>query len=160
MIAALALTLQAVIPPVFVPPAPPAPPAPPRLPAGKQDRSDRMRVDVVLRTPEAVLWQGTLTLANGGASWRESVSEAGDCSTRYGDGAIQREASVQLYRQRSGSGEGDETVQVNVRWVRPADGAAACGSTRTVELRQSVDLSTGPARLVGDGGLVVELRRR
>ncbi|MBB4154020.1 hypothetical protein GGQ80_001930 [Sphingomonas jinjuensis] len=154
MIAALALAFQRVPPPLYVTTGPMRPSA------GAEVRPEPMRVDVTLRGPGATLWQGQLALGQGGASWRESVSEAGGCTTPYGEGTVQREASIQLIRQRNGAADPGASVQVSVRWVCPAEARGGCGATRTVELRQSVDLSTGPARLTGDGGLVVELRRR
>lgn len=153
MIAALVLALQLMPPPLYVPGSP-------ARGSAVENEIDPMRVEVTLRALDATLWQGQLALAQGGASWRESVSEAGNCATVFGEGTVQREASIQLIRQRNGAADSSGSVLVTVRWTRPVEASGGCGATRTVELRQTVDLSTGPARLTGDGGLVVELRRR
>ncbi|MGK6324110.1 hypothetical protein ACMGDM_13660 [Sphingomonas sp. DT-51] len=73
----------------------------------------------------------------------------------FGYGA-QNEVSVQLSSERGGQAA---MLAVTVRWARPVE--EGCGGTRTVELREAVPMpGSTPVVLRGDGGLVVELRRR
>ena len=68
---------------------------------------------------------------------------------------------VNIDLNQFGFGADPARTSISVRWVRPAgEGCAELGS-RTVEIRQAVILPAGQTvTLSGDGGLVVELRRR
>ncbi|WP_019514840.1 hypothetical protein [Sphingomonas sp. Mn802worker] len=141
-------------------------PAPIVTRSSASDRMAAMResvpLDVVVRVPQGVLRSGRLLVDGArGASWRQSQSEAVASSCEQVDlpfGASQREASVTLRRVMR-SDMADDLFSVEARWTRPRD--AGCGGTSTIELRQTVTLAVGATQtLKGDGGLVVELRRR
>lgn len=155
----------------LVPPAPPllrsyaAPPIV-ALPTTPSDRTvalrERVAVGIVVRAPQGVLWSGNLWVdAMRGASWRQSESEALEPNCALGDqsyGTAQREVSVNV-RRSPRSGEAPDLFSIEARWTRPSE--AGCGGTSTVELRQSLALAPGATQtLKGDGGLVIELRRR
>ncbi len=150
--------------------APPAPsiyvPAPIVTRSSASDRMAAMResvpLDIVVRVPQGLLWSGRLLVDGGrGASWRQSQSEAVASSCGQIDlpfNASQREASVTL-RRSTRSDMAADLFSVEARWTRPSD--AGCGGTSTIELRQTVMLAVGTTQILkGDGGLVVELRRR
>jgi hypothetical protein len=154
----------------IAPPAPPSPPRPPALYPGVIVSSaglERVRfpVDLIVRGPEGPLWQGRVWVSNAGpTNLRQSRSEPGDpaClaagSSSFG---TQRVNEVNVDLNQFNSPADPARANVTVRWIRPAgQGCAELGS-RTVELRQSVSLPAGQTvTLNGDGGLVVELRRR
>lgn len=125
------------------------------------DPGPRTRVAIVLRSPQEIIWQGDLWVGTrGSSSWRESISEAGaePCNRSWEYGGGQRESSVTLGPQRA-EASGEQTLVVTVRWSRPVD--EPCSGVRTVELRQPVKLpASGSITIKGDGGLVVEVRRR
>ena len=153
-----------------VPPAPPSPPSPPVSYPGfniSGTGAERVRfpVELVVRGPEGQLWQGRIWVSNGGPTQiRQSRSEPGDpaCfpagASRFG---IQRINEINIDLNQFGTGGDPARTSVNVRWIRPAGEGCAGLGTRTVELRQAVNLPPGETvTLSGDGGLVVELRRR
>ncbi len=154
-----------------VPPAPPpfrsyAAPSIVALPTTPSDRTaalrERVAVGIVVRAPQGVLWSGSLWVdAMRGASWRQSESEAlePNCTlVEQSYGTAQREVSVTV-RRSVRSGEAPDAFSIEARWTRPSE--AGCGGTSTVELRQTLALAPGATQtLKGDGGLVIELRRR
>lgn len=160
LIAQAAATLSAPqAPPLPIVMAPP-PAFLPRVAAFAMNQGPRVRVGVTVRSPAGILWDGSLWVSGRGqSSWRQSVQEpqAEDCPRTRPYDSMQNEISVTL----SPTGEAGlaPLVNVSVRWARPAE--AACGGARIVELRETVSLEDGkPAVIRGDGGLVVELRRR
>jgi hypothetical protein len=136
------------------------------LPSTPFDRTaalrERVAVGIVVRAPQGVLWSGSLWVdAMRGASWRHSESEALESNCTLGDqsyGTAQREVSVTV-RRSVRSAEASDAFSIEARWTRPSE--AGCGGTSTVELRQTLALAPGAVQtLKGDGGLVIELRRR
>jgi hypothetical protein len=123
---------------------------------------ERIAVSVVVRVPQGVLWSGNLWVGGiRGASWRQSENEALGPECALVDqpfGTAQRETSVTLRRSVRQT-DAPDMLTVDARWTRPSQ--AGCGGTSTVELRQSLALAPGATQtLKGDGGLIVELRRR
>lgn len=118
-------------------------------------------IDLVIRSPSGILWQGTLRVADRGAesNWSQTRSEPpqAECPSRsYNWGSEREMLSLSLSptpRDTLGS------LMVHVRWARRGPGA--CEGLRTVELRQPVVLTDRQTTtLSADGGLRVELRRR
>jgi len=151
-----------------VPPAPRIYGAPPIVSRSDSmaDRNaaarERVAVGIVVRAPQGVLWSGTLWVDGvRGASWRQSENEAPEPECALVDqpfGNAQREISVTLRRSVRQT-DGPDMLTLDARWTRPSQ--TGCGGTSTVELRQSLALAPGATQtLKGDGGLVVELRRR
>jgi hypothetical protein len=119
-------------------------------------------IDVVIRAPSGLLWQGTLRVAERGgeSSWSQTRSEPprSACPSRssYFWNGEREMLSLSL---ASASREMAATLVVQVRWARRGEGA--CDGLRTVELRQTVEMTGRQTTTVsGDGGLRVELRRR
>ena len=124
--------------------------APPRL----------SEVEVVIRAPAGILWQGMLRVADRGESnWSQTRSEPPrqPCAVRSSYWNGDREMlSLSL---SPGARDTPDGMIVQVRWARRGDDT--CDGLRTVELRQTVALpSRQTAVVTGDGGLRVELRRR
>ena len=153
----------------LVAPVPTAPPAPPQVPRFAPTRigdvsapERRLPLDVVVRSAEGVLWSGGLIVGSRGqSSWTQSRSEPADpaCAVRGVYASGERDGlNVQLYLVGT-SDDPAARVAVTVRWSRRAE--VACGGSRTVELSQIVGLADRSAvQIRGDGGLVIELRRR
>ncbi|WP_298814326.1 hypothetical protein [uncultured Sphingomonas sp.] len=123
---------------------------------------ERVAVGIVVRAPQGVLWSGKLWVdAMRGTPCRHSESEALEPNFAFNDqsyGTAQRDVSVNG-RRSPRSGETPDIFSIEARWTRPSE--AGCGGTSTVELRQSLALAPGAIQtLRGDGGLVIELRRR
>ncbi len=123
---------------------------------------ERIAVGIVVRAPEGVLWSGNLWVDGmRGASWKQTETEALGPECAMVDqpfGAVQREISVTLRRSVRQT-DAPDMLTVDARWTRPSQ--TGCGGTSTVELRQSLALAPGATQtLRGDGGLIVELRRR
>lgn len=113
-----------------------------------------------MRGGGAVLWEGSLwVVPYAQSSWRQSVQEAapdecGSVRTRF---EASRETSISL--NMAYDGEQSPRLHVMAQWARP--GVEPCSGMRRVELRETVATdATAPIVLRGDGGLVVELRRR
>ncbi len=122
---------------------------------------ERINVAVTIRTAQGVLWSGNLWVdGRRGATWRQTESHAADvaCDKPEWAFAAEREVSTSL-RRLPGADGGEGTLSINAKWVRPADGQ--CATIRSVEVRDTRTLAPGQSiRLEGDGGFVVELRRR
>jgi hypothetical protein len=168
MITMLAIQAAAMPAMPYAPPAPPAPPAimrsfaPPIVVTSAPQSAVRTSdIDVVIRAPSGVLWQGTLRVADRGreSNWSQTRTEppGAACPTRgYGWVGEREMLSLSL---AAPSGEPSSSLAVQVRWARRGD--SGCDGLRTVELRETVALSDRRTAVVtGDGGLRVELRRR
>jgi hypothetical protein len=156
------LLAQTVVTP---PPAPPPAPAPRPVTRGPDTYltappRERFRLAVTLRSASALLWDGDLWVANSGqSSWSESRTEPPEqtCTpAAYYGSSRSAETSVTVNALQRGA---ETYLNVTVRWSRASD--APCGGLRTVELRETVPMpGERPAVIRGDGGLVLELRRR
>lgn len=118
-------------------------------------------IEIVARGGAALLWQGTLRVADRGgeSGWSQTRSEppAEPCSLRNYFNSGEREIfSVFL---SAGSSDTPDRLSVRVKWTRRAEGS--CDGIRTVEMSQTVALAAGKQTVVtGDGGLRLALRRR
>lgn len=124
---------------------------------------DTVQVDV--SAEGRPIWQGTLRVARDRqASYTQQLQQAYDVSAScHGDSRVSNQRdqlSVQLSRYgRAGATDG---LNVSASWTRSAK-SELCGGyeapSRTVSLVDMVDLKSGrPAKLSGDGGLLITLR--
>ena len=158
--------MQAVVhigSPVVAPPSPPSPP-PPIILSGPE-RGVSYLVDVEVRAGATVLWRGALRVAtNASASFRQNLSQAPEtvCGMPRGYIApVETGLSLQLSPDRFTDSDPGR-LRIAVRWVRAGlDRCPAYGSTRAIELNDTVLLAPGTtATINGDGDLSVRLTRR
>lgn len=156
---------SAAVPMVNVPAPPPilsmTPEVVGRSTMDRQTPSRTTDVDIVIRGPSSVLWNGSLRVGDRGrqSSWSQSRVEppAADCpAATYPFGGEPEMLSLSLLPMTRDS---ENSFMVSVRWARR--GERGCDGLRTVEVRQSVALTVGQTvSVTADGGLRVELRRR
>ena len=120
-------------------------------------------IGVRVSSPEGVLWQGTLRVAqNQGGSYSQSFSQASadNCPPNSSYDRSERSTlNFNVYVQNYGQGR--PSYRVDASWGRPIK-VANCGEsgTRTVQINQGVFLDPGEtATIEGDAGLRVELTR-
>jgi hypothetical protein len=131
-------------------------------PVAVETRIDDIAVRV--SSPEGVLWQGSLRLAqNQGASYSQNLSQASPtvcpASSSY-DRSERSSISFNAYVQNSG--EMGPVYRIDASWGRPMV-EEGCGErgTRTVQVSKTLALDPGETGVVeGDAGLRVELTRR
>lgn len=167
---ALMLMVQAGVPtPVPVPVAPPPiaviPPPVMTIPAPPNLRSMGIATPVSVRVSAGgqTLFDDTLRVDSfSGAYVNMSRSEAGpdNCPTEFRTyGGNQTGLNFRLSRR---NGNEANYFSLTLSWTRLTEGQSCqSGGTRTATLNQNVELKPGQSvRLTGDGGVVVELRRR
>jgi hypothetical protein len=120
-------------------------------------------ISVRVSSPEGVLWQGTLRVANNqGASYSQNLSQASTqiCppNSPY-DRSERSSVSFNVYAQNYG--QGTPGYRIDASWARPIKEANCLESgTRTVQINHVVALEPGQTTVIeGDAGLRVEVTR-
>lgn len=153
---------------IVAPPAPPSPPIVTVIPAPTAHRTSgvpafRAAIDAEVRAGNELLWAGVLHVApNRAASFSRRQSEAAESCPD--DAYVQQQEdqlTVQIGSARLVGTEAGDAFVVSVRWSRPQPGNCPYrGSSRTVELNETVTLGAGATTTVrGDAGLVLHLHR-
>jgi hypothetical protein len=160
----LLLALFQTVPLASIPPAPPAPSTTPDASRRSQRRARPPYVVEVEATANGkLLWQGSLRVGSGPATFQRTLTEAppegcqGLADWSYASGA--RESfRITLTSQEGGDGPHQS---FNVQWQRPADDCSQGLVNRSLELSGSFRLQPGESAVVqGDGGLKLRLARR
>ena len=121
-------------------------------------------LSVRISSPQAVLWQGTVRVAeNQGASYSENMSQASTMTCPPNlpyDRSERSSVSFNVYSQNYGQGR--PNYRLDVSWARPIiDPNCGESGTRTVQINQAVMLDPGETATVeGDAGLRVQLTRQ
>ena len=130
-------------------------------PATAEGQIDQLSVRV--SSPQGVLWQGTLRVANNqGASYSQNLSQASThaCppNSPY-DRSERSSVSFNVYAQNHG--QGTPSYRVDASWARPIKESNCLESgTRTVQINHAVALQPGQTAVIeGDAGLRVEVTR-
>jgi hypothetical protein len=130
-------------------------------PAAAEGQIDHLSVRV--SSPQGVLWQGTLRVANNqGASYSQNLSHASTHScppnSPY-DRSERSSVSFNVYAQNYG--QGAPSYRIDASWARPIREANCLESgTRTVQINHAVALQPGQTAVIeGDAGLRVEVTR-
>ena len=122
-------------------------------------------LEIRIRSGSELLWEGSVRVGKPGASLTQHLfqSEPAGCPPGPYAGSVHASVGLTVQRLRySTSPAGVFTYPVRVSWERPAlAGGCGGGGTRSVEIREDVELRPGQqAVLRGDVGLQVEIRRR
>lgn len=148
-----------------------APPPPPPLvlmaPDPSPNRLDYTAIavlDVAVTAGRETLWSGPLKVNNSGVSYSESLREAQEpCPTLPSNPNVrnydnQRRLNIMINRMISA--DAPDRFSVRIEWTRLVPACNGSGS-RSVSLNQQVNLAPGgTARVEGDAGLLVTLKRR